>query len=239
MKIVKKFFVILFVFISIDGLCALKLEREADKGEWIKKTFSGKKIYNLGPQSKRGWTVMRDFVNQNNIEYIEPIAEGVDINDPNISKYNIACPNDKPINVSSIMVRYRVTREYEEEINICLKNMKIYNINRDSGIVDNKKYILYCENNRHFKDYITGTEFDNKNAVFLNFSTEKCEYSQENHYVNEVALQKESVFGFFRYHGKIYFYTVMTLPDGTVYAPYSLYSVMISGTGFVVGADIY
>ena len=71
----------------------------------------------------------------------------VDINDPNISKYNIACPNDRPINVSSIMVRYRVTREYEEEINICLKNMKIYNINRDSGIVDNKKYILYCENN--------------------------------------------------------------------------------------------
>ena len=129
--------------------------------------------------------IMSDFINQKNIEYIEPIAEGVDINDPNISKYNIACPNDKPINVSSIMVRYRVTREYEEEINICLKNMKIYNINRDSGIVDNKKYILYCENNRHFKDYITGTEFDNKNAVFLNFSTEKCEYSQENHSLDE------------------------------------------------------
>ncbi len=240
MKIVKKLFVMLFIFISIDGICALKFEKEADKGEWVKKAFLGKKIHNLGPQSKRGWAVMRDFVNQNNIEYIEPIAEGVDINDPNIAKYNTACPNDKPINVSSVMLRYRVTREPEEKINICLKNMKVYNINRDNGVIDNKRYMLYCENNITLEGHIEDPEFDNKNAVFLNFSTEKCAYSEENHYMDDVEMASESVFGFFRYHGEIYFYTIMRRPEGTVYAPYyNLYSVMIGRKRFIVGADIY
>ena len=37
---------ILFVFISIDGIfCALKFEKEADKGEWVKKTFFEKNIH--------------------------------------------------------------------------------------------------------------------------------------------------------------------------------------------------
>ena len=81
----------LFIFISIDGICALKFEKEADKGEWVKKTFLNKSIHYRRSQPKNAKKIMSDFINQKNVEYIEPIAEGVDINDPNISKYNIAC----------------------------------------------------------------------------------------------------------------------------------------------------
>lgn len=230
MKIINKIFLVICLLLCIDGFCAIKFDKEADKGEWVKKQFLNKEIRYRRNQPRNAKKIMNDFVNQRDVEYIEPIAEGVDINDSNIAKYNIACPKDKPINVSRIMVDYYNTSksEYEEEINICLKNMKIYNINPYSGIVDNKEYILYCENNIRLKSHIEDPKFDNKNAVFLNFSTEKCEYSKQ---FNHISVLK-GISGLFRYHGKIYFYTVDVNSNAN-------YSVMISRTGFVVGADIY
>ena len=227
-----------------NSAVALEFKREADKAIWIKNFFKDKEA---SPGSrpdkptkeeiaerKFNEQLCKDFVTQNGIEHVEPIAVGK-INDPEITKFNTACPDKKPINFHKRCCYYDRTDqssycEPEEELDNpglanftdefkCSKdsNLKIYKFNVYNTLDNKEDYVLYCD------DFVllrssTGNVFDESRerepssieAAYLQFNPKKCVYTN---WVGSHMLytqEKNFVTGIFKYKGKYYFYDIKT-----------------------------
>lgn len=214
---------------------ALEFKTEREKGLWIKDFFKDKTVEMNYPDNatkklksfKR--KLIHDFMTQNGIENIEPIASGSSILDPEIAKYNTACPDKKPIDlykeaISAFDDRYYSLEEQDEflekidgpsiQIKRCHGDIKIYKLGIDyEG--EKEQYILYCSDHRYVR--LSGTwrdinrEIESGSIVgsYLQFKPNKCIYSQE--LFNHQSALPNAVSGIMRYKGRYYFYRFDTV----------------------------
>lgn len=242
-KNMKKFFKIYVMLFSVlllvnNSVIALEFKREADKAEWIKNFFKDKETrssdYNNDKWTKEVLGLFEDFVTQNGIEHVEPIAVGR-INDPEIAKFNTACPDKKPINFHKYCCYFdRMDEssycEPEEKLDNpelanftdqyrCSKdsNLKIYKFNVYNTPDNKETYVLYCDDFvllRSSSGYVFDESMERSTwsikAAYLQFNPKQCVYTN---WVGSHSLytqEKNFLTGIFKYKGKYYFYDINT-----------------------------
>ncbi|AIL65029.1 hypothetical protein NOVO_03200 [Rickettsiales bacterium Ac37b] len=99
-------FIILAFLSTHNQVFAIEFKTEKEKGVWIKNFFKDQEfapieytIHATKAEKAFARQILKDFINQNNIEHLEPIAMGSSIEDPLIAKFNTACPDKKPIDL--------------------------------------------------------------------------------------------------------------------------------------------
>ena len=221
----KKIFTILIIILF--SFNSFAVEREADKTDLIKKLFKGKKFedtYHPKLTKKQNIYIkqlLKDFINQNGIEMIEPIAVGDNINSPEIAALNKACSNKKPINETrqAYPAGHTIEQLTEEELdppanelftlNIqnCLSNMKIYKANIYNEKEESNSHVLYCE--EYDSDEIRNIRDDDNftfRAIYLAFNPNICKFPTELQDVHPKRLG--SISGLFKYKNTIYLYYI-------------------------------
>ena len=203
---------ILFLLIFSVNLEAQEFINEATKLKWVKETFKDQRMFDLWHRDgyeELGKQVMHDFINQNNIEVIEPIAKGANIDNPNIAKFNQACPKEKSINLyKSVSTNYPIKVFYED----CLLNMKVFRINPYNNTKNDAMHILFCsdfEGVREHKEKPSRISdwCESFRGMYFSFNPNKCEYNKP--LIGPVFDDcKNYVSGIFRYKNKIYFYEI-------------------------------
>lgn len=225
------------MLLSNYSVVALEFKREADKAEWIKNFFKDKEAAPFDyadevtkEEIKFREQLIKDFITQNGIEHLEPIAIGK-ITDPEIAKFNIACPDKKPIYFYKRCCSYGRIETYcepEEKLDDpelansieeykCSKdsNIKIYKFNVSNSPDNKQDYVLYCD------DFVLlrskGTIFEEPRerppsyieAAYLQFDPKKCVYSE---WIGPTMYtqQKNFLAGIFNNNGKYYFYVIKT-----------------------------
>jgi hypothetical protein len=173
--------------------------------------------------------LLKDFITQNGIEHIEPIAVGKSINDPEIAKFNTACPDKKPIDLYKSwttfgsVIQYPATEEEledpkgEDDFNVtqkrCTGDMKIYKFNLHNTPDDRQDYVLYCDNLRteRFagKTYDVNRKLDPFDVLgaYLQFDPKKCLYPYQI-YLTPRPLIPNDVSGIFKYKGEYYLFSI-------------------------------
>jgi hypothetical protein len=220
--------VVIILLLINPNIEALEFEKEADKSQWIKTFFKNKRFdlssieYEEEEDEKE---MLKDFVTQKGIEHLEPIAVGKNIDDPEIKKFNIACPRKKPINVykrwrgngsveiypaSEDELENPENQEYIDQYS-CSTKMKIFKFNVfnvENPKEDDEKYILYCEDFRddRFRKNKEVFELDLRGAYLL-FDPNKCLYSQDIDSAGH-PLMENYVSGIFKYKEHYYFYSI-------------------------------
>ena len=231
-----KLFTIFLMILALNSsiVDALEFKKEIDKAKWIKEFFKDKEFE---PGNFRNSTeeeiafekqFLKDFINQNGIENIEPIAVGKDINDPEIAKFNKACPEKKPINIhrwarpigNGYISDYLSDEELEEEnpsvdTMICTKNMKIYKGNLKNYPDGKDMYVLYCEDFHEKDARIPKKTCYSDPAVYMSFDPDKCIYSSRIEMVYPTC--DNGVSGIFKYKNIYYFYEIETLRSTAIY----------------------
>ncbi|HJD63813.1 MAG TPA: hypothetical protein LFW13_02230 [Rickettsia endosymbiont of Sericostoma sp.] len=240
MKISNKMLQILMFSIALlinSNVFAIDFKTEKEKGVWIKSFFKDKEMAPIEypmkateEEKKFRRQIIKDFISQNGIEHIEPIARGKTLTDPEIAQYNKACPGKKPIDMHKwwpTVVLEGTAEEIEEtledagdefasaiDINRCNGKMKIYRFNLFNTSDNKQEYILYCDDYREVrmngKLYDINRQMEDFSIVgsYLHFDPNKCLYSQK--IFSTRPLKKEAVSGVFKYQDKNYFYEVET-----------------------------
>jgi hypothetical protein len=279
-KSVKRFFKVINCLIILsapllvnNSALAVEFKREADKAVWIKDFFKDKEAEPSNYGEK--WTkeeiklreqLIRDFETQNGIEHLEPIAVGK-INDPEISKFNTACPDKKPINFYKCCCYFDradhdasycepeerlddpgladLTEEYK-----CSKdsNLKVYKFNVYNTPDNNQDYVLYCDDFVLLRSH--GTIFDESRkrgqselkGAYLKFDPTKCAYSDQVGHSMLYTKEKNFLTGIFKHKGKYYFYSIKTYSSTRDEEEKT--SLMICGSGafscsYCCGKDYY
>lgn len=216
----------------------LEFKTEHDKGVWIKNYFKGKKIKISPPinatqeQNVFEHKFIQDFINQRNVQNIEPIAVGKSILDSEIAKYNTACPDRKPIDKYKVwgslydrgfggearaqISEAELEKMYEEDQEDknefidtyrCRGNIKIYKLDVSQ---DDKKeqYILYCDDftilSSGGKDDIDSNKNDTLRSQYLLFDPKKCMYPSD--IFHSYQYNRNVIHGIMKYKNNYYFY---------------------------------
>lgn len=215
----------------------LKPKPETKQAAWIKQFFKDKEpvslSYTITQEGIIKEQLLRDFTTQTGIEHIEPIAVGKSIDDPQIAKFNTACPNKKPINIyreviiSGIVKQPQPSEEELEDpkneyIDItyqykCTGNLKIYQFNVYNTPDNKQDYVLYCDdliytniggNILNDEDEKRKKEPYKVEGAYLTFDPNECLYPKR---LDRFHSQlKDFMTGIFKYKGKYYFYTIET-----------------------------
>lgn len=241
LKIINCAIILSALLLVNNSTVAVEFKREADKAVWIKNFFKGKKAEPSNydeevtkEEIKFEEQLLKDFMTQNGIEHLEPIAVGQSINDPKIAKFNTFCPNKKPIDIArewqstGTMKAYEVPEcmledpEQFEAGNIwqykCVGNFKIFKFNVFNTKNNRQDYILYCDNFIRIKDTdksITQEQFYIKGS-YLQIFPHQCLYSRRM-YLETYAHRKDWLSGIFKYQGNYYFYNIETMGGGVTY----------------------
>jgi hypothetical protein len=240
----KKFFKIYVMLFSVlllvnNSVIALEFKHEADKAEWIKNFFKDKEAVPSNyadeitkEEIKSREQLIGDFVTQNGIEHVEPIAVGK-INDPEIAKFNTACPDKKPINFYKCgysvgrIETYQIPKEELDDQELAFlidehkcsedSSLKIYKFNVFNTPDNKQDYVLYCDYFVLLRSH--GTIFDESTrtrgiydikAAYLKFNPRKCEYTDWVGFHTLYPKKKNFVTGIFKYKAKYYFYNTQT-----------------------------
>ncbi|RZI47406.1 hypothetical protein EDM53_02075 [Rickettsiales endosymbiont of Peranema trichophorum] len=223
------------VLLVPSGALTLELKREEDKAELIKNMFKDRQIEpghadGMSKKAiKRRERILHDFVTQNGIEHIEPIAVGTSIDDPEIAKFNVACPDRKPINMykttDMVCGKYTLCEFSEEELENpewaymvdeyrCQGNLKVFKFNMYNVPGRKDDYVLYCDDLIRIRNRgEVVDESDKRNTyygiegTYLVFSPSKCLYSKDIGGAMYSQL-KDYMSGVFRYKGKYHFYSI-------------------------------
>lgn len=222
----------LFTLLFQVNIYALDFKTEREKGLWIKDFFQDKTVevgYAENATKKQKALddlVIHDFINQTGIENIEPIARGSSILDPEIAKYNTACPDKKPIDLYkeaifafkdsyySIEEKDEMLETLDTNIMRCRGDIKIYKLAVDyEG--EKEQYILYCSDHRYVRlhdkwmDINRDIESGSIVGSYLRFKPDKCIYIEE--LFTHQPVLPNAVSGIIRYKGRYYFYRFDTL----------------------------
>jgi hypothetical protein len=215
--------VILVIFSLLAS--ANEFEKEVHKADWIKEflyKFRSYRIYVRTDatlkQKKLAKDILNKFLKQKDIEHIEPIAIGKDIDSPEIAKFNTACPERKPINMTrAVWCGPKVCddttdfteedwEKYSDSVK-CTENMKIFNLTANNQ--DN--YVLYCEN--VMKEDILEKKFrptgsgDSAEAEYISFQTNNCRFSKVK--LDSIEYKREnSLSGIFKYKKEYFIYYI-------------------------------
>ncbi|MCC8399145.1 MAG: hypothetical protein LN563_00960 [Rickettsia endosymbiont of Platyusa sonomae] len=233
--------VILGLFLTNYHILAMEFKTEQEKSIWIKNFFKDKEFEPMSyfirkttlEEQKFRRKLIYDFINQNGFEHIEPIARGTSLSDPEIAKYNKACPDKKPIDMykwwsdADYRKGFKVTEEELEDednrfIDIfrCHGNMKIYRFNLYNTSDAKQEYILYCDNhraiqhdgelfdiNREIDDFVT-------KGAYIHLDPEKCLYSHN--LLDTHPFWGDAVTGIVKYQENYYFYTIEHRANGAL-----------------------
>ncbi|WP_375331976.1 hypothetical protein [Candidatus Tisiphia endosymbiont of Temnostethus pusillus] len=230
--------VTLVLFLTNHHIWAIEFKTEQEKSIWIKNFFKDKEMAPMeypikATEEEKQFKsqLINDFINQNDIEHIEPIARGKSVSDSEIAKYNTACPDKKPIDMykwwptlgSDYYTSEEIERlledpnnEYVNNIDIyrCYGKIEIYRLNVLNTSDDNQEYVLYCDDRRAIRSWgrilDINRQIEDSSIVgyYLKFDPNKCLYSQE--IFTTYPLWGEAVSGIFNYQGKNYFYRMET-----------------------------
>jgi hypothetical protein len=181
--------------------------------------------------------LLKDFITQNGIEHVEPIARGKSVNDPEIAKFNTACPDKKPIDLYKSwttfgsVIQYQATEEElenlkgEHDFNVtqerCTDNLKIYKFNLQNIPDNHQDYVLYCDNLRTERfggkvyDVNRKLEPDMVEGAYLQFDPKKCLYPDKI-YLSPKPLMPDDISGVFRYKGEYYLFSIEGASDESV-----------------------
>ncbi len=240
MKISNKMLQILMfsiAFLINSNVFAIDFKTEKEKGVWIKNFFKDKEMAPIEypmkateEEKKFERQIIKDFISQNSIEHIEPIARGKTLTDPEIAQYNKACPDKKPIDMykwwptvilegSPEEIEKTLEDERDEfasaiDIDRCNGKMKIYRFNLFNTSNNKQEYILYCDDYREVR--MNGKLHDINRQIedfsivgsYLHFDPNKCLYSQK--IFSTHPFWGDAVSGIFKYQGKNYFYEIRT-----------------------------
>lgn len=220
----KNFLISFFLLFSSLNLSAQEFAKEVDKLDWVKKTFNDQRMFDIFYREgyeDLGKQVMHDFIHNKDIETIEPIAKGNNINDPNIAKYNLACPNEKPINLEqSIGDADDPNKVYFFD---CLRDMRIFKVNPYNETKNEDIYILNCRDysskdkrewwirEKRLYAGVYDSMHPEDNTVYLVFNPNKCNYSKSVFYFGPPNHDGD-ISGIFRHQNRIYFYKVYENP---------------------------
>jgi hypothetical protein len=227
----------LFLINVVTPVLAIEFQKEADKAQWIKEFFKDKEFEPLEQHFALNATeeektferrLFKDFITQKGIEHVEPIARGKSIDDPEIAKFNKACPNKKPINEyrewKSFSSLY--THEASEEelvdpenaqfvfISKCRGDFKIYKFNLYNMAHNIENYVLYCTDFRTIRSF--GELKDENRKMdpsyiedgYLVFYPDKCKYPKRIYISDSRPLMPNSLTGVFRYQDYYYLFVI-------------------------------
>ncbi|OZG32121.1 hypothetical protein [Rickettsia endosymbiont of Culicoides newsteadi] len=104
--------VIILLLLTKHYVWAIEFKTEQEKGVWIKNFFKDKEMAPIEypmkateEEKKFERQLIKDFIIQNGIEHIEPIARGKSLSDTEIAKYNKACPDkNRLICINGVLV---------------------------------------------------------------------------------------------------------------------------------------
>lgn len=239
-KLLKILFISIFFLIN-QHVLAIEFKTEQEKGVWIKNFFKDKEFEPIGypinateEEKEFERQLISDFIEQNGFEHIEPITRGNSLSDPEIAKYNKACPDKKPIDMSKWwptlqnsgdspenIERILEEDKYINSIDIyrCHGKIKIYKFNLYNTINSKEEYVLYCDDYRATRMW--GKICDINEAIddfsiegsYLSFSPEKCLYSTSLTYTH--PFWGDAVTGVVKYQLNYYIYTVEGRTNGS------------------------
>ena len=233
-NMLKKIILVILLYSSL--VCALfkdfawsaTFRQEADKAKWIKEFFKDKVFDPIGyardaadEEKKFDDQLLADFISQNDIEHVEPIACGSSVTDPEIAQYNTSCPDKKPIDLyryergSPEIVEkelenpnYLVIDEYK-----CTGNLLIYKFNLYNKADNLQEYVLYCDNFKQIRiENEIRAEYSKAKSsragdvgAYLLIKPNQCLFSQM--FFSRInPLYKNYLSGIFKYKGVFYVY---------------------------------
>jgi|GEM_PF-5844113 len=173
---------------------------------------------------------LEDFKQQKNIEYIQPIAEVDNYNDPKLQAYFKKCPN-KAFDKTTVIYHARTLEEIaqeeqrlgrllsEEELKEyggfeyrATKNFKLYKVNIDNNAKNGDEYVFYAE--RYSKE--ESTDYDDGGYIIVDLDKCKTDGAVNTKdpfdYTKNIPLENYN--GIIRYKGKYY---VFDLYEDQVY----------------------